>query len=43
MVQRQVPRPAELLELMRFRRIDLDGRRRRLSSALSIDDLRTIA
>ncbi|GAA4524432.1 alpha-hydroxy acid oxidase [Brachybacterium paraconglomeratum] len=43
MVKRQVPRPAELLELMKFKKIDLDSRRRRLSSALSIDDLRTIA
>ena len=43
MVKRQVPRPAELLELMRFKKFDLDPRRRRLSSALSIDDLRTIA
>lgn len=43
MVKRQVPRPAELLELMKFKQIDLDSRRRRLNSALSIDDLRTIA
>lgn len=43
MVKRQVPRPAELLELMKFRKFDFDSRRRRLSSALSIADLRTIA
>jgi L-lactate dehydrogenase (cytochrome) len=43
MVQRQVPRPAELLELMKFKKIDLDGKRRRLSSAQTIEDLRKIA
>ncbi|SLN05796.1 L-lactate dehydrogenase [Brachybacterium faecium] len=43
MVQRQFPRPAEILELMTFKPIDLDGKRRRLSSALTIEDLRTIA
>ncbi|GAA1488387.1 alpha-hydroxy acid oxidase [Brachybacterium sacelli] len=43
MVQRQIPQPAELLELMTFKKFDLDARRRRLGSALTIDDLRTIA
>ncbi|MGP5127855.1 alpha-hydroxy acid oxidase [Brachybacterium tyrofermentans] len=43
MVQRQVPRPAELLELMTFKKLDLDPKRRRLSSALTIDDLRKVA
>ena len=43
MVQRQVPRPAELFELMRFKKPELDGRRRRLDGALTIDDLRLIA
>ncbi|WP_394214391.1 alpha-hydroxy-acid oxidizing protein [Brachybacterium vulturis] len=43
MVQRQVPRPAELFELMKFKKPDLDPKRRRLSGALTIDDLRTIA
>ena len=43
MVQRQFPRPAEILELMTFKPIDLDGKRRRLSSALTIEDLRKIA
>jgi len=42
-VTRQFPRPAELLELMRFRRPDLNARRRRLESALTIADLRAIA
>ncbi|GAA4832149.1 quinone-dependent L-lactate dehydrogenase [Luteimicrobium xylanilyticum] len=43
MVQRQLPRPAELRELVRFKRPDLDARRRRLASALTIEDLRTLA
>ncbi|MGC5167596.1 alpha-hydroxy acid oxidase [Luteimicrobium sp. DT211] len=43
MVQRQLPRPAELRELVRFKRPDLDGRRRRLAAALTIEDLRTLA
>jgi L-lactate dehydrogenase (cytochrome) len=43
MVTRQLPNPAELLELMQFKKIDLNGKRRRLSSALTIDDLRAIA
>ncbi|GAA2008754.1 alpha-hydroxy acid oxidase [Microbacterium ulmi] len=43
MVQRQLPKPAELFELLRFKKPELDGRRRRLDAALTIDDLRTIA
>ena len=43
MVQRQLPKPAELLELMQFKKPELDGRKRRLESALTIYDLRTIA
>ncbi|MGP4915157.1 alpha-hydroxy acid oxidase [Brachybacterium tyrofermentans] len=43
MVKRQVPRPAELLELMKFKKLDLDPKHRRLSSALTIDDLRKVA
>ena len=43
MVQRQLPRPAEILELMSFKKPDLNGKRRRLQAALTIDDLRTIA
>ncbi|MFT4210249.1 MAG: alpha-hydroxy acid oxidase [Microbacterium sp.] len=42
-IRRQLPNPAELLELMQFRRPDLDGKRRRLSRALTIADLRRIA
>lgn len=43
MVTRQVPKPAELLELMSFKKPEFDGKKRRLQSALTIDDLRKIA
>ena len=43
MVTRQLPNPAELLELMQFKKPELDGRKRRLDSALTIADLRKIA
>jgi L-lactate dehydrogenase (cytochrome) len=43
MVKRQLPNPSELLELMQFKKPELDGRKRRLDSALTISDLRTIA
>ncbi|MFE7504550.1 alpha-hydroxy-acid oxidizing protein [Promicromonospora sp. NPDC057488] len=43
MVQRQFPKPQELLELMQFKRPDFDARHRRLSAALTIADLRLIA
>lgn len=43
MTQRQFPKPAELLEYMQFKKPDLDGKRRRLQSALTIADLRAIA
>ncbi|WP_354478916.1 alpha-hydroxy acid oxidase [Leifsonia sp. 563] len=43
MVDRQLPRPAELLELMQFRRPELNGKKRRLESALTIEDLARIA
>ncbi|SEB08391.1 alpha-hydroxy acid oxidase [Leifsonia sp. 21MFCrub1.1] len=43
MVDRQLPRPAELLELMRFKRPELNLRKRRLESALTIEDLARIA
>ncbi len=42
-VQRQVPKPAELLDLMKFKKPDFDGKRRRLEGALTIADLRAIA
>jgi L-lactate dehydrogenase (cytochrome) len=43
MVQRQFPKPAEIFELMRFKKPQLNGRKRRLDAALTIYDLRTIA
>ena len=43
MVKRSVPNPVELAKLMRFKAPDLNGKRRRLSSALTIYDLKDIA
>ncbi|MCT9820991.1 alpha-hydroxy-acid oxidizing protein [Microbacterium sp. W1N] len=43
MVQRQLPKVPELLELMQFKKPELDATKRRLESALTIADLRTIA
>ena len=43
MVTRQVPNPAELLDLMRFKKPQFNGKKRRLDGALTIADLRTIA
>lgn len=43
MVKRQFPRPGELLELMKFKKPQFNAKRRRLSSALTIYDLRDIA
>lgn len=43
MVQRQFPRPAELLDLMKFKKPEFDGKKRRLQGALTIADLRDIA
>ena len=43
MVRRQVPRPQEVFELLRFKPPVLNARRRRLASALTIADLREIA
>ncbi|ALJ19465.1 alpha-hydroxy acid oxidase [Microbacterium sp. No. 7] len=43
MVQRQLPKPAELMQLMQFRRPQFDGVARRLDRALTIADLRAIA
>jgi L-lactate dehydrogenase (cytochrome) len=43
MAERQLPKPAEVFELMRFKRPELDSRKRRLASALTIWDLREIA
>jgi L-lactate dehydrogenase (cytochrome) len=43
MVQRQFPRPAEIFELLRLKPPELDAKKRRLESALTIYDLRAIA
>ncbi|RQP12245.1 MAG: alpha-hydroxy-acid oxidizing protein [Microbacteriaceae bacterium] len=43
MVKRQFPRPAEILDLMKFKKPELDGKKRRLDQALTIYDLRDIA
>ncbi|AMM18821.1 alpha-hydroxy-acid oxidizing enzyme [Frondihabitans sp. PAMC 28766] len=43
MTQRQFPKPAELLEYMQFKKPELDGKKRRLGAALTIEDLRSIA
>lgn len=43
MVQRQVPKPSEIFELMQFKKPTLDPVTRRLDSALTIYDLRKIA
>ncbi|MEI4271230.1 alpha-hydroxy acid oxidase [Klenkia sp. LSe6-5] len=42
-VRRQSPRPAELLELVRFKKPELSGKRRRLAAAQTIADLRRVA
>src|SRR3984957_19667235 len=43
MVKRQFPKPAEILELMQFKKPELDLKKRRLDAALTIYDLRKIA
>ncbi|MEO7015857.1 MAG: alpha-hydroxy acid oxidase [Leifsonia sp.] len=43
MVTRQLPQPSELLELMKFKKPELDAKKRRLTGALTIEDLRAIA
>ncbi|MGO4536233.1 alpha-hydroxy acid oxidase, partial [Leifsonia sp. 2MCAF36] len=43
MVTRQFPKPVELLELMQFKKPELDLKKRRLESALTIEDLARIA
>ena len=42
-VQRQIPRASELLPLLKLRSFDPDGTRRRLATAHTISDLRTLA
>lgn len=43
MVQRQFPRPVDVLEYLQFKRPQLDRKKARLEAALTIEDLRTIA
>jgi L-lactate dehydrogenase (cytochrome) len=43
MVQRQFPRPAQVFELMKFKKPVWGAKQRRLAAALTIDDLRLIA
>ena len=43
MVQRRIPQPRDLAPLLQFKKPELDGRKRRLAAAYTIEDLRTIA
>jgi L-lactate dehydrogenase (cytochrome) len=43
MVQRQFPNPAEIFELVRLKVPELNAKKRRLESALTISDLRAVA
>ena len=43
MVQRRIPRPRDLAPLMQFKRFEPNSTKRRLTKALTIDDLRVIA
>ena len=43
MVQRQLPKPADVFEYLKFKTPELDRKKARLESALTIDDLRRIA
>jgi L-lactate dehydrogenase (cytochrome) len=43
MVQRQFPKPVEVLEYLKFKTPELDRKKARLEAALTIEDLRTIA
>lgn len=43
MLKRQVPVPSEIMDLIRFKTPELNGKKRRLNSALTIWDLRKIA
>lgn len=42
-LKRRFPRPKDLAPLLRFKRFDFNGKRRRLDAALTIYDLRAIA
>ena len=43
MVQRQFPRPVEVLEYLQFKKPELDRKKARLEAALTIEDLRRLA
>ncbi len=43
MVKRQFPKPRDLAPLMKFKKVELNAKKRRLASALTIYDLRRIA
>jgi L-lactate dehydrogenase (cytochrome) len=43
MVQRQLPKPADVFEYLQFKTPQLDRKKARLDAALTIEDLRTIA
>ncbi|WP_218221143.1 alpha-hydroxy acid oxidase [Nesterenkonia sp. Act20] len=43
MVQRQLPKPRDIAPLMKFKKFDFNASRRRLSAALTIEDLHRIA
>ncbi len=43
MVQRQFPKPVDVLEYLQFKKPQLDRKKARLDAALTIEDLRTIA
>ena len=43
MVNRQFPKPAEIPELLQFKKPELNGRKRRLEAAPTIEDLRRVA
>ena len=43
LVKRQLPKPTELLELMKFKKFEPNGKKRRLAGALTTYDLRRIA
>ncbi|RKR76597.1 alpha-hydroxy acid oxidase [Frondihabitans australicus] len=43
MTQRQLPKPQDIFEYLQFKKPELDGKKRRLDAALTIEDLRSIA
>ncbi|WP_043847184.1 alpha-hydroxy acid oxidase [Crystallibacter crystallopoietes] len=43
MLNRQLPKPAELFELLQFKKPEFNGKKRRLDAALTTYDLRSIA